>query len=276
MWDKRRPHVRERLIRLDELLRNGRPNSLESLATALGKTPRTICRDLQFLKTTVGLPIRHDPAGGYHLEAQAPPLEEASAPATAVEPPPPAGRRKAREELLRTIHQALCEGRGLILRLETRPEAGGEEWRVNPHFLSKVDGEFVLFARRPADGALVNLPLRRVRGASLDQEAGPDADMADVRIKRRECWVPSGTMHRVILRFPGGAEWVRDLRIADGQTMETAGAGDTVIRFATDDLEAVRRLARLLGDAVWVEGPEPLKSSVPSQRTRVRRGRRTP
>lgn len=252
--------VQKRAGKMDRLLRSNTPNSLASLAEALGVTQRTVCRDLSYMKEKMGLPIEHSYGRGYHYALPVPPLENMENRDPRSAPPKRPMRRSSREtaEILEKIHSALYGQKKITVTVDG--EGGkGASWVLHPHFLSRVESRLTLFAYRPDRRELVNIPVQNLSKVAVLPGRFLDPPLSEIKVKEGEGWIKSGSLYKVSLRFPSSPAWPRDLQMADGQVVETT-ASHITIRFRTDDLEAVRRLVFFLGDTVTVEEPAILRS----------------
>ncbi len=252
--------VQKRTFKMDRLLRSETPNTLASLAEAMGVTQRTVCRDLAYMKEELGLPIEHAYGRGYYYALPVPPLEDVEQIDPRSTPPPPALRKSARAtaETLEKIHSALYGQRKISVSVSRQGEDNGT-WVLHPHFLSRIASRLILFAYRPERRELVNIHVEQLKGVTVLPDKFLDPPLSDVKVKEGEGWIRSGSLYKVSLRFASSLAWARDLQLADGQVLEVSGP-HTTIRFRTDDLEAVRRLVFFLGDSVMVEEPAILRS----------------
>ncbi len=253
--------TRRRVAIIDAMLRSEGRHTLEAIAGRLGVTVRTTCRDLAFMKQKMGLPIAHDQRKGYYYAFPVAPVGQTSG---ALSPPLKAARAPggvpmdAVRRNLQVIHEALYEGRRLILSREHGDEAK-EECIVRPFFLSRLKGDLYLFAACLDSDALVNLPISSISRGEAGARTEGSSPFGPDRVRPAGGWVRSGSRYRVSLRFKRQADWVRELQICEDQKMESTARG-LVVRFETDDLEGVRTLVRLLGHWVRVEEPAVLRS----------------
>ncbi len=251
----------DRVRRIDELLRRkGEKVTLVRLAEALGVTSRTVCRDLDFMKRELGLPLAHTPRRAYHYAIPVPPLDTSDPMRMAMAKPavPTTGALK-RRQAIEAIHQALYSSRKLQVRLT---EEAGEDpgpFVLHPFFLSKVAGEWVLFALRAQDRALVNIPARNCGEVKLLDETFADCPPGPAKMRGTQGWLSRGKLFSVTLRFADWARWSERLMLMPGQEMWVRD-GQVRIRFRTDDLEEVRRLVLFMGEGVTVEEPAVLRS----------------
>jgi len=251
----------DRVRRIDELLRRqGEKVTLIRLAEVLGVTPRTVCRDLDFMKRELGLPLAHTPRRAYHYAIPVPPLDSSAAMqiAGAKSTLPTSGALK-RRQAIEAIHQALYSNRKLQVLLTAEAGEDSGPFVLHPFFLSKVAGEWVLFAFREQDRALVNIPARHCGEVKLLDETFADCPAGPAKMRGTQGWLSSGKLFSVTLRFAHWARWAERLMLAPGQTMWVE-EGEVRIRFRTDDLEQVRRLVLFMGDGVTVEEPAVLRS----------------
>jgi predicted DNA-binding transcriptional regulator YafY len=251
----------DRVRRIDELLRRqGEKVTLIRLAEVLGVTPRTVCRDLDFMKRELGLPLAHTPRRAYHYAIPVPPLDSSAAMqiAGAKSTLPTSGALK-RRQAIEAIHQALYSNRKLQVLLTAEAGEDSGPFVLHPFFLSKVAGEWVLFAFREQDRALVNIPARHCGEVKLLDETFADCPAGPAKMRGTQGWLSGGKLFSVTLRFAHWARWAERLILAPGQTMWVE-EGEVRIRFRTDDLEQVRRLVLFMGDGVTVEEPAVLRS----------------
>jgi len=252
--------AQKRASTIDRLLRSDTPNTLASLAEALGVTQRTVCRDLSYMKEEMGLPIEHSYGRGYHYALPVAPLEDLEDRPPRSTPPKRPLRRSSRDTvaILEKIHAALYGQKKITVTIAGE---GGEDasWVLHPHFLSRVASRLTLFAYRPDRRELVNIPVQSLSKVAVLADRFLDPPLSEIKVKEGEGWIKSGSLYKVSLRFPSSPAWARNLQMADGQVVETT-ASHITIRFRTDDLEAVRRLVFFLGDTVTVEEPAILRS----------------
>lgn len=250
--------LRDRLDRMDQLFRSGEALTLARLAAELGVTERTLYRDLAHMKNKLGRPIERHPVNGYRYTRPVPPLEAGEAvsgpegSSNAHAAPKPSRLRL----FLEIIHRALYEGRSLWVTCAGRAEAGGE-FCLDPLYLSRIQGEVVLFGVRPSDEALLNLPVRCLEGVRAAESTFGERMPGGARVRVSEGWLPSGVAHEIRLLFPAGVEWARALLVTGDQAEEDGPRGHQ-IRFRTGDLERAARFILELGPSVRVEGPPAL------------------
>jgi biotin operon repressor len=251
-------NLRDRLGRMDQLFRSGEALTLARLAEELGVTERTLYRDLAYMKNKLGRPIERHPANGYRYTRPVPPLESGEA----VSGPEGTGNAHSAAKpnrlrlWLEILHRALYEGGSLWVTCSGRAEAGGE-FCLNPLYLSRTQGEVVLFGVRPSDGALLNLPVACLEGVRAAESASSERVPVGAKIRASDGWLPSGGPHEIRLLFPAGIEWARALLVTGDQRVEDGSRGHQ-IRFRTGDLERAARFIRMLGPSVRVEGPPAL------------------
>jgi len=164
-----------------------------------------------------------------------------------------------RRQAIEAIHQALYSNRKLQVLLTAEAGEDSGPFVLHPFFLSKVAGEWVLFAFREQDRALVNIPARHCGEVKLLDETFADCPAGPAKMRGTQGWLSSGKLFSVTLRFAHWARWAERLMLAPGQTMWVE-EGEVRIRFRTDDLEQVRRLVLFMGDGVTVEEPAVLRS----------------
>jgi len=250
MSPMRSSRIDDRVALIDRLLRGQERVTLARLTRELGVTERTVCRDLEFMKERLGLPVQHSAARGYHYARPVPLLvarEAVAGPISRSKPPTRDGRLR---RLLETIHEALYAQHEIWI--ETMEGPGPlKPFVLQPFFLSRVLGDLLLFGCRPEDGRLFNLSLR------LLEDVRPtgnrfEASLAEgPKVRESEGWGGKGEASEVELFFPPEAHWASSLFFAQNQTGEQTTDGHTV-RFRTGDLERVRDLACVLGDRVRV------------------------
>ena len=243
---------------MDQLIRSGEVLALGELAKELGVTERTLYRDLAHMKNRLGLPIARHPALGYRYTRPVPPLDsrEAVAGPNSAGKGPQAGRPTRLRRLLETLHQALYEHRTVWIAFVDRPEADAG-FLLNPLFLSRIRGEVALFGVRPSDGALLNVPTRRLECVRPTLETFEEPIPSGAKVRESDGWVAAGSRHQVRLRFPAAQEWARDLLVTESQSVEETPE-ELVLSFRTDDLAGAKLLVCLLGRSVQVEGPPAL------------------
>jgi hypothetical protein len=243
----------DRVALIDRLLRGKERVTLALLIDKLGVTERTVCRDLEYMKQKLGLPVSHTVERGYCYSRQVPDLAEpepVAGPATAPSLPVRRGRSR---RILGTIHEALY-GRKQVWIEGAEPTGSTGPFAFHPFFLSKVLGEFLLFGYRPSDGVLMNLPLRYLEDVRLTPQTFESGLAEGPKVRESEGWAGKGATHEVRLLFLPEATWAQDLFFAQGQVVEKASSG-LAVRFRTDDLARVDRLAAVLGSKVRVEVP---------------------
>lgn len=252
--------LHDRVCRLDQLLRSGQVFALRDLARNLAVTERTLYRDLAYMKNTLGLPISRHPAHGYRYTRPVPPLESRDTVTglRAMGQAPQALKPTHLRRLLEAVHGALYERRTVWIALADRREAD-EGFLLNPLFLSKINGETLLFGVRTSDGALLNLPTRRLEDVRLTPSTFEEPFAGEAKVRESEGWGAPGSLHAVRLRFPSSPQWVRDLLVSEDQSMEESHPA-LVLSFRTDDLARTAALVKLLGPFVRVEGPPQLQA----------------
>ncbi len=200
--------VQKRTLKMDRLLRSDGPNTLASLAEAMGVTQRTVCRDLAYMKEELGLPVEHVYGRGYYYALPVPPLEDMQGLDPRNAPPPPPQRLSARTtaETLEKIHSALYGQKKISVTLTREGESDGA-WVLHPHFLSRVASRLILFAYRPDRRELVNIPVEQLEGVTVLPDKFLDPPLSEAKVKEGEGWIRSGSLYKVSLRFASSLAW---------------------------------------------------------------------
>lgn len=154
------------------------------------------------------------------------------------------------------VYEGLASRRKLFLRA---PAFLPDAFVLHPYFLSHLGGEVRLCGYLSGQEQLADLPVRLLTEARCLPDRFEDALATEPKVRQGQGWIPSGTRHRVCLRFRASAGWVRRLKICAGQSVE-AVRDHLLIRFSTDDLGEVQRFAKALGNSVTVEEPGVLRS----------------
>ncbi len=254
----RKVHIK--IAAIDRLLRARRGVTLAALATELGVTERSVCRYLAQMKSELHLPVAHSPERHYHYVDPSPlfVFHQAGQPAP-LRPHPPAERAVPPSfSVIEQIHGALYSRSKIVL---TGPSLEASPVLAHPYFLSRLAGELVLFGSLPHQRALLNLPLHQISAVQVLGERFDDELAEGPKVRRGEGWLPAGTACQVCLRFPSWAFWAASLRVCARQTVTGQGRS-ILIRFATNDVEALRRLVLALEGVVFVEEPAHLRSQL--------------
>lgn len=260
MASSRSQAVLERVTRIDQLLRSGRAETLSILSKTLGVTERTVCRDLDFMKKDLGLPVSHSLQKGYFYASPVPPLErwEVQLVAGMSADGPIEDRIDPIRRILEVLHEALYSRRKIELQT-TEPDRDGASFPFLPYFISRIAGELFLFGYRPDTAALLNLRLRVISGVEPLEETFSMCPAGEAKIRENQGWIAPGDAYSVRLRFAPGASWARDLMFTESQVVVDEG-GATLIQVRTSDLEGVHRIAAFLGECVSLEEALPQDS----------------
>lgn len=252
--------VHLKIASIDQILRARRGVTLAALATELGVTERSVCRYLALMKTELHLPVAHSPERHYHYVGPSPlfVFHQAGQPAPP-RPHPPAERAVLPSlPIIEQIHGALYSHSKIVL---TSPALEVSPVLAHPYFLSRLAGELVLFGSLPHQKALLNLPLHQISEVQVLGERFDDDLAEGPKVRHGEGWLPAGTAHQVCLRFPSWAFWSASLRVCARQAVTGQGRS-VLIRFATNDVEALRRFVLALEGIVLVEEPALLRSQL--------------
>ena len=158
--------------------------------------------------------------------------------------------------LLDEVYEGLASRRKLFLRA---PALCADAFVLHPYFLSHMAGGLRLFGYLSGREQLADFPVSMLTEARCLPDTFEDALATEPRVRHGQGWIPSGTRHRVCLRFRASAGWAKGLKICAGQSIEVFQE-HILVRFSTDDLGAIQRFTRALGSSVTVEEPGVLRS----------------
>ena len=253
MAPERSRSTRRRVYKIDRILREEPSPTLEGLARLLGVTVRTICRDLDFMRRTLGLTILHSRKRGFHYPDPPPPILEPPENPKEGRVPAPGSTDPRHREALEVVHRALYECRSI--RLSARwPDGERGEAPLRPFFLSRITGRWWLFGKRTDTGVLVNLPLDAVESAAPAGDITLPSPFPGPKVREEALWTDQRPPRfTVSLKAPAACSWLGHCLLGENQSVGTDPSGSIVVRFETGDLDSVMRLIVLLGGGVRLE-----------------------